>query len=126
MATSRSVVKSPRSGGTRSLHRSSIDCRILTDGNDFSYFALHPSRPTAGFQMSHEQLESCVDTQVGEVRGACVEKRIIDDAALDLTCARLVSSLARRVPVSQAHFYACAFNASGDSARSGRSWRALV
>src|SRR4026207_2516396 len=34
MATSRSVVTSPRSAGTRSLHRSSIDCRILTDGND--------------------------------------------------------------------------------------------
>jgi hypothetical protein len=59
--------------------------------------------------MSHEQLESCVDTQVGEVRVACVEKRIIDDAALDhITCARLVSSLARHEPVSQAHFYACA------------------
>src|SRR4051794_24508997 len=34
-ATSRSVVRSPRSGGTRSLHGSGIDCRILTDGRDF-------------------------------------------------------------------------------------------
>src|SRR3954452_12571597 len=34
-STSRSVVRSPRSGGTRSLHGSGIDCRILTDGRDF-------------------------------------------------------------------------------------------
>src|SRR3954454_2287644 len=41
-ATSRSVVRSPRSGGTRSLHGLGIDCRILTDGSDFSYLALCP------------------------------------------------------------------------------------
>jgi hypothetical protein len=49
-ATSRSVATSPRNGGTRSLHRSGITCRILTDGRDFSHVALNPSSEPAGFQ----------------------------------------------------------------------------